>query len=40
MVRIYAWRMLLGREGPINSFLIDIGLIDQPIDAPLFSSSR
>ena len=37
MVRIYAWRMLLGREGLINSFLIDIGLIDQPIDALLFS---
>ena len=37
MVRIYAWRMLLGREGLINSFLLDIGLIDQPIDALLFS---
>ena len=37
MVRIYAWRMLLGREGLINSALLDIGLIDQPIDALLFS---
>ena len=37
MVRIYAWRMLLGREGLINSFLLDIGLIDQPIDALLLS---
>jgi spermidine/putrescine transport system permease protein len=37
MVRIYAWRMLLGREGLINSALMEIGLIDVPIDALLFS---
>jgi spermidine/putrescine transport system permease protein len=37
MVRIYAWRMLLGREGLINSGLMEIGLIDAPIDALLFS---
>jgi spermidine/putrescine transport system permease protein len=37
MVRIYAWRMLLGREGLINEALLDIGLIEQPIDALLFS---
>jgi ABC-type spermidine/putrescine transport system permease subunit I len=37
MVRIYAWRMLLGREGLINSTLMDIGVIDAPIDALLFS---
>jgi spermidine/putrescine transport system permease protein len=37
MVRIYAWRMLLGREGLINDFLTSIGAIDQPIDALLFS---
>lgn len=37
MVRIYAWRMLLGREGLINSGLMEIGLIDVPIDALLFS---
>ena len=37
MVRIYAWRMLLGREGLINEGLMRIGLIDQPIDALLFS---
>ena len=30
MVRIYAWRMLLGREGLINSALMEIGLIDAP----------
>jgi ABC-type spermidine/putrescine transport system permease subunit I len=37
MVRIYAWRMLLGREGLINEALIRIGAIDAPIDALLFS---
>jgi len=37
MVRIYSWRMLLGREGLINEALTSIGLIDQPIDALLFS---
>ena len=37
MVRIYAWRMLLGREGLINEGLLRIGLINHPIDALLFS---
>jgi spermidine/putrescine transport system permease protein len=37
MVRIYAWRMLLGKEGIINSGLMSIGIIDQPIEALLFS---
>ena len=37
MVRIYAWRMLLGREGLINDGLMSIGIIHEPIDALLFS---
>jgi spermidine/putrescine transport system permease protein len=37
MVKIYAWRMLLGREGLINEALTSIGLISQPIDALLFN---
>jgi len=37
MVRIYAWRMLLGREGLINEGLMSLGLIDHPIDALLFN---
>jgi spermidine/putrescine transport system permease protein len=37
MVRIYAWRMLLGREGLINDALMSLGLIAQPVDALLFS---
>jgi len=37
MVRIYAWRMLLGREGLINEALMSLNLIDVPIDALLFN---
>lgn len=37
MVRIYAWRMLLGREGLINDALTSLGVIDVPIDALLFN---
>lgn len=37
MVRIYAWRMLLGKEGIINSGLMSLGVIDHPIEALLFS---
>ena len=37
MVRIYAWRMLLGKEGIINSGLESLGIINHPIEALLFS---
>jgi len=37
IVRIYAWRMLLGRNGIINGALESLGIIDQPIDALLFN---
>lgn len=37
IVRIYAWRMLLGRNGIINGALEWLGVIDQPIDALLFN---
>jgi spermidine/putrescine transport system permease protein len=37
MVRIYAWRMLLGREGLINDALMSLGIVNQPVDALLFS---
>jgi ABC-type spermidine/putrescine transport system permease subunit I len=39
VVRVYAWRMLLGRNGIINRFLESVGLIDQPIDALLFNQA-
>lgn len=31
LVRTYAWRILLGREGVINTALLNIGLISQPL---------
>lgn len=37
LIRIYAWRMLLGREGLVNSALLATGLVDRPVDALLFS---
>lgn len=37
IVKVYAWRMLLGRNGLINGGLERLGLIDNPIDALLFS---
>lgn len=39
VVRIYAWRMLLGRNGIINGALESLGLIDQPLDALLFNKA-
>jgi spermidine/putrescine transport system permease protein len=38
VVRIYAWRMLLGRNGIINGSLEFLGVIDEPIDALLFNN--
>jgi spermidine/putrescine transport system permease protein len=37
LVRIFAWRVVLGTEGVFNSFLIWIGVITAPIQALLFS---
>ena len=37
IVRIYAWRELLGRQGLINDALHWMGLIDKPLDWLLFS---
>jgi spermidine/putrescine transport system permease protein len=37
LVRIFAWRLILGREGVLNSFLVWTGAIDRPIEALLFS---
>ena len=39
LIRIYAWRMILGRGGVINWTLQTIGVIDAPIDSLLFSST-
>lgn len=37
LVRIFAWRLVLGREGVLNSLLIWTGAIDRPIESLLFS---
>jgi len=37
LVRIFAWRLILGTQGVLNSFLIWIGVIDRPIESLLFS---
>jgi spermidine/putrescine transport system permease protein len=37
LVRVYAWRTILGTNGVINSLLIELGIIDQPLEIILFS---
>ena len=37
LMKIYAWKTLLGEDGVINSALHGLGLIDQPISALLYS---
>lgn len=37
LVKIYAWRTILGREGIINATLLRLGIVEEPIDALLYS---
>lgn len=37
LVRLYAWRTILGRDGVVNSALISVGFIDSPILSLLFT---
>jgi spermidine/putrescine transport system permease protein len=37
LVRIYAWRTILGNEGIINQVLLTLGIVDQPLSFLLFS---
>ncbi|OPA86046.1 ABC transporter permease [Pseudomonas fluorescens] len=37
LVRVYAWRSILGTNGVINSTLMHFGLIDQPMEWLVFS---
>jgi spermidine/putrescine transport system permease protein len=39
LLRVMAWKLLLGSNGAINSFLIWIGLIHQPISLLLYSQA-
>ncbi|MDI7274828.1 MAG: ABC transporter permease [Anaerolineae bacterium] len=37
LVRVYAWRTILGRNGLINSFLLYVGLVEEPLLFLVFS---
>lgn len=37
LVKIYAWRTLLGRDGIINSTLVGLGIVREPVEALLYS---
>ena len=37
LMRAYAWRIILGQNGILNGFLIDVGLIREPLEWLLFS---
>ncbi len=37
LVRIYAWRSLLGTSGLLNTVLLQLGVVDAPVEAFLFS---
>jgi spermidine/putrescine transport system permease protein len=37
LVKIYAWKSILGRDGILNQALMGLGLLDQPLDALLYS---
>ena len=39
LLRIMAWKILLGTEGVINSFLIYVGFIQEPLTALLYNRS-
>jgi spermidine/putrescine transport system permease protein len=38
LVRIYAWRTILGREGLLNAALLEVGLIREPMTFLIFSN--
>lgn len=37
LLRVMAWKLMLGQEGVVNSFLMYVGLISAPIDALLYN---
>lgn len=37
LMRVFAWRIILGENGVLNSFLVTTGLLDVPSDAFLYS---
>ena len=37
LMKIYAWKTILGNEGVINSALLTLGIVDEPLTALLYS---
>ena len=37
LLRVVAWRLMLGHEGVVNSLLMSVGLISEPISALLYN---
>ncbi|HEX6506924.1 MAG TPA: ABC transporter permease [Chloroflexota bacterium] len=38
LVRVFAWKTILGSDGVLNTFLIDVHVINQPVEAFLYSN--
>ncbi|WP_371227982.1 ABC transporter permease [Roseovarius sp. 2305UL8-3] len=38
LIRVYAWRIILGIKGVLNTLLLEVGLIAEPIEVLLFSN--
>lgn len=39
LVKIYAWKSILGRDGILNQALIGLGLIGEPLDAFIYNAN-
>ena len=39
LVKIYAWKSILGRDGILNLALVNVGLIDEPLTALIYSAN-
>ena len=38
LVKIYAWKAILGREGILNSALLALGIVDEPLTIFIYNS--
>jgi spermidine/putrescine transport system permease protein len=39
LLRVLSWKLILGYQGMINSSLIGLGIVDQPVEALLYNST-
>ncbi len=39
LMRVFAWRLILGQSGLLNSFLVSSGVLDKPSEAFLYTSA-